>query len=787
MPLPHTPHPLVRKPALITGNPSGGLWRNVAVAALLSIVLGGLLRYGAGSGWFDWFGSAIAALSIFTLLVLVSRHQSRNRIHQESDTAFHDLFNSVNDAIFIHDMQGRFLEVNQAACLRLGYSREELLELSPAEIDTPEFAARIPAIWEKFRQDGQVVLESAHRTRDGQIIPVEISARLARFGGQPVVISVARDLRDRSNMQAALRLSEEKARLLLDVAPESAFLIAADGTVLAVNKVAAQRFGLTPEQMEGRDVYGFMPEKVAKNRRLQMEEVIRHRRPIHFRDERQGREFDIDMYPAIDPDGMVSRLAVYATDVTERVQLQALDSLLSEMDRQVLRGQPLSDLLEFICTEIVRLFRLRFAWVGRKEVGGQVYYQAGAGPATGYAEELRQIGVRWDNSPVGIGPVGVTIRTGQPQLFHRDDAAFSLWRESASRYGLEAVLGLPLVLRGEVYGTLTLYSDRPDAFAAPGTIERLTSLSGRICVVLESALDQEQMRLLGSALSTASNAVFITNEKGVIEWANQAFTHMTGYPLEEVLGRNPRFLKSEMQSEAFYRQLWETISAGVTWSAEAIERHKEGHLFTVRQTVTPIRANDGHIKHFISILEDITPQKEAEARIYHMAHYDALTDLPNRMLFQDRLHQTVSLARRRGHLAALLFLDLDKFKQVNDQHGHHIGDLLLQGVAERLLACVRESDTVARLAGDEFTILLPQIGQEADAIAVAEKAIAELAKAFQLEDVTLHTSTSIGIALAPRDAEDSETLMRLADAAMYRAKQEGRGTWRMHQAEVVQP
>ena len=516
MPLPY-PHlsPWPRKGSTAPGGRANRPW--IAFVALISLGLAVLLIIGDERGWFGWRGAGITALALFALLLLPVWPSKRLVADSQWKADFREFFDNIDDAIFIHDLHGHFIEANRTACERLGYRREELLRLGPAQIDTPESAARIPAISAKLQREGRVAFESAHRARGGQIIPVEINARIANFGDRTVVISVARDLRGRASMREALRLSEENARLLLDAAPESAFLLTADGLTLAANEVAARRFGQTPEAMQGRNVFDFMPESVARRRREQMDQVIRGRQPVHFRDERQGREFDIEMYPAIDPDGAVSRLAVYATDITERVQLQALDSLLSALDRRVLRGTPLKALLAFTCEEIVRLFRLRLAWVGRKKADGQVRYMAGAGPATAYSEALQRIGVRWDTSPEGMGPAGATVRTGQAQLLRREDAAFAPWRESAEQHNLEVMLGLPLVLRGEVYGALTLYSERPDAFAATGTIERLTSLSGRISVVLESALDQERLQLLGSALSTAGNAVFITDEKGRIE------------------------------------------------------------------------------------------------------------------------------------------------------------------------------------------------------------------------------------------------------------------------------
>jgi diguanylate cyclase (GGDEF)-like protein/PAS domain S-box-containing protein len=354
------------------------------------------------------------------------------------------------------------------------------------------------------------------------------------------------------------------------------------------------------------------------------------------------------------------------------------------------------------------------------------------------------------------------------------DAGFIPCHEVAARLGLKAVAGIPIIIKGQVYGAFTLYSQFENNFDA-AALQRLSVIVGRISVALEMSLAQEQLHLLGTALASAGNGIFITDEKGHIQWANASFTRITGYTSEEVLGQGPALLKSGQHDAAYYQSLWQTIQQGQVWSSETVERHKDGSLFSVHQTITPIRNEEGEVSHFVSILDDITAQKAAAERIQYMAHFDALTDLPNRVLFHDRLCQVLAQAKRDDYQCALIFLDLDRFKEVNDSFGHHGGDLLLQAVSSRLKTCVREIDTISRLAGDEFTVLLPRVSESRNATLVAEKIIASLSEPFQLDGHEAHIGCSAGIAFYPGDADTDEELLKCADAAMYAAKEKGRG------------
>lgn len=289
--------------------------------------------------------------------------------------------------------------------------------------------------------------------------------------------------------------------------------------------------------------------------------------------------------------------------------------------------------------------------------------------------------------------------------------------------------------------------------------------------------DQEQIRLQSLALSAAANSIFITNKQGRIIWVNAAFCRLSGFSVEELINRTPRILKSGKQDAESYKQLWRTILAGKVWSGDVIERRKNGELFTVHQTITPLIDGNGEITHFIAVQEDITARKDAEARIEQIAYHDALTGLCNRMELQNRLEQAVQQAIRHSRLLALHFIDLDRFKIVNDTLGHTVGDVLLQAVAKRLESCLRASDTAARIGGDEFAVLQPEISNHDGAVTLASKIVNAMGEPFHLSGRDIHISPSIGVSVFPLDSTTPEELMKSADMAMYLAKKEGRNNF----------
>jgi diguanylate cyclase (GGDEF)-like protein/PAS domain S-box-containing protein len=285
---------------------------------------------------------------------------------------------------------------------------------------------------------------------------------------------------------------------------------------------------------------------------------------------------------------------------------------------------------------------------------------------------------------------------------------------------------------------------------------------------------ETQLRTLSQAVEQSPASVIVTGPDGTIQYVNGKFVEVTGYRPEEVIGQRPSILKSGLMPRDVYARLWNAITAGRQWSGEMINRRKGGELYWDEVSISPIKAADGTITHFVAVQEDITLRKQFEERLIRQANYDDVTGLPNRVLAQDRLSQAIVRARRQHEKAGMLFIDLDKFKNVNDTFGHQAGDRLLRQAAERLRACVRQGDTVARLGGDEFTVILPDLRCPTDAEVVAKKILLAFAEAFPVGENELFVTASIGITIAPDDGDDPHVLMRNADAAMYRVKDAGR-------------
>lgn len=288
------------------------------------------------------------------------------------------------------------------------------------------------------------------------------------------------------------------------------------------------------------------------------------------------------------------------------------------------------------------------------------------------------------------------------------------------------------------------------------------------------------LRIQTTAINAASDQIVIADANGRIEFVNPAFERETGYSAQEVIGRSSHILKSGKHGRGFYTEMWRTIRAGLTWHGEIMNKRKDGSLYTDDVTITPVTNDSGIIEHFIAIKRNITEKKIYEERLDHLAHHDSLTGLPNRLLFSDRLNQKLAEARRSGSGTAVMFLDLDRFKVVNDSLGHRAGDLLLKAVAERLRRSLRDVDTIARMGGDEFTIIVSDVTSSHDASVVAKKVIQSLSTPITVDDRELFVSTSIGISLFPSDGDDVETLVRNADTAMYRAKELGRNNYQFY-------
>lgn len=285
-------------------------------------------------------------------------------------------------------------------------------------------------------------------------------------------------------------------------------------------------------------------------------------------------------------------------------------------------------------------------------------------------------------------------------------------------------------------------------------------------------------QLLVRALDAATNPVLITERTGCIVWINKAFCLLSGYSKPELVGKTPHLLSSGRQSTTFYRDLWLTLLAGLTWQGEMVERRKDGASCTVNQVITPVLDHQGVVTHFIAILHNFKLMDDERANMKQLAFHDTLTGLPNRRLFLTLLDQAIDHATKHQQSLALMFIDLDRFKSVNDTLGHACGDKLLVAVAERLGQSVRRSDVVSRLSGDEFAILITCMDQVDQLEALANKLIAAINQPFMIEGQSIEMRISVGISLFPADGVIAEDLLGRADGAMYQAKKAGGNTCR---------
>ncbi len=427
---------------------------------------------------------------------------------------------------------------------------------------------------------------------------------------------------------------------------------------------------------------------------------------------------------------------------------------------------------------------------------------------SGAGELLEQVADRLSDMVLGVGLDGalyyvspsvenvigysdqVFMRLYNHAMTYSDDQRFSVVQAFATRQ-LSSMQSQ--FKNGYQCPAETLVINHRDGFRVSLSVQCIASvdargaLDGAICICRDVSTRKqnlEAMALAAKVFESSLTAIYITDSQGKTVQANQAFTRLTGYSMEDVVGAVPELVDTQRYSPSFFRSVEESLKRNDLWEGEMQHRRKDGTDFPAWVAITVLRDANGRVINTIRYFSDITDKKNTENKIHHLAYFDPLTSLPNRSLFTDRLMQSINRAKRNEGQVALLFLDLDRFKAINDSLGHALGDALLHQVGARLRDCVRNEDTVARMGGDEFTVILGDLKDRTQAVTtaahVAEKIRHTLSQPFMIRNREVFTGASIGLAFYPGDGAEPKTLLQNADTAMYHAKSAGKNNYQFY-------
>ncbi|MCG5495108.1 bifunctional diguanylate cyclase/phosphodiesterase [Ectothiorhodospira variabilis] len=487
-----------------------------------------------------------------------------------------------------------------------------------------------------------------------------------------------------------------------------------------------------------------------------------------------------DGQPRYGPDGAFLGYIGHCLDVTRRKEAELTNRVHSQVLEQVLEHAPLRDILRTIAEGIERLLSNRRAAIQLVDEENQLLL-LGAAPSLPMEYNITCDGLAIAE---GVGSCGTAAATLQ-RVIIGDVTTHPFWETLANAVreaGIGACWSEPILdSQGQVIATFATYRDDPGS-PDEHEIQTVQAFSNLTRLAIEQTRQQGRLVLSDTVFRAAGDAIFVTDADGIILETNPAFTLLTGYTAGEAVGQNPGLLRSDQHDQPFFTQLWEMLLATGQWEGELWNRRKDGSLFAAQTTIRAVPDTSGQTRHFVVVFSDITERKALQAQLEHNASHDLLTGLPNRAVFQDRLHQAMAMTDRSEGLLAVIYLDLDGFKQVNDLLGHSAGDALLVQAGTRFNACLRQQDTLARIGGDEFAGILLDLKTPADAQPVLERV---LGACKGLCDSNLHgeasISVSIGVSFYPQSTPvEPDGLLRQADHAMYQAKQAGRNRYCFH-------
>ncbi|MGA9665377.1 MAG: EAL domain-containing protein [Gallionella sp.] len=646
-------------------------------------------------------------------------------------------------------------------------------------------------------------IEYRIRLDDGSSKVIHALAEVVRDGkGKPVLMrGTVQDITARKQAEEKLLITQ----FVSDQAPESILWIDEQGRIVYANEAACRERGYTREELLAKSIPDINPElppvvwsahwqKSRQQGHLAFES--RHRR-------KNGSIFPIEISANFVKFGGREIVVAFVRDITERKSaeeqikfLARIYAALSKTSQALIESRDEATLFDQICQIVSEFGGMGLAWIGvNDEQSGQIKPVASYGSQSDYLKEIF-ISSRADMAE-GRGPAGTAFRERRPVYVQdfQTNPMLAPWSRQIAEYGWGSSGTVPIIRGGKPYGIMSFYHMDGHVFTkqVKDLLNEMAANIGfgldRFDLETEKEKADESMRLAAAIFDSSAEAIMVTDADNLIVNINPAFTLDTGYTLEDLAGKNPRVLKSGRHIEAFYQAMWHSIDTDGYWQGEIWDKRKNGEIYPKWLTISVIRNSDGAVTHYVGSHSDISERKAAEEEIQLLAFYDPLTRLPNRRLLTDRLQHAIAASARSGHNGALLFIDLDHFKTLNDTLGHDIGDLLLQDVAKRLESCVREGDTVSRLGGDEFMLILEDLSEHAveagaQTEAVGEKILITLGQSYLLAGHECRSTPSIGATLFSGHQLPVEELMKQADIAMYQSKKAGRNTLRFFDPQM---
>jgi len=682
------------------------------------------------------------------------------------------VLDSLPGIFYLFDEDGRMHRWNRLFERLTGYSGAEIEQMQPADFAAPEHRGYVEAIIAQVLASGEANAELALRAKDGTHLPCLVTGRRLVMDGHRYVLGTGIEIAERLAAEEALRRSEARYRSFVELTSEGVYSaepaepvnislpVAEQITRFYANRVAtcndamarmygyasaADLVGMTLADLQGGtdkpENRAFLEHWIENDYRISgaiSQEVDAEGNPRCFSNSVVG----------VVEDGAVVRIWGSQTDITER--MQAEQALAAERQR-------LQDIIE--ATHVgtweynVRTgdFAVNERWAGM--LGYALDELAPVSVATW--RRLAHPGDRVEAERLLARHFAGELEHYQCELRMRHKHGHWVWVQVRGRLLSRTEAGEPLVIAGT-------HAD-----------------------VTERRQAEERLRLAASVFESTDEGVVITDAGGRILDVNRAFVEITGYAREELIGGSPRLLQSGRHDETFYAGMWRSITEAGRWRGELWNRRKDGSLYPQWLTISSVKDEAGAITHYVGVCSDISQFKRSQEQLDFLAHHDALTGLPNRLLLAERLEHALQRAERRRSQVAVAFLDVDHFKHINDSLGHSTGDELLKSVAQALVAAVRKEDTVARIGGDEFVLVLEDIGAAEEVTAIAAKLMGVFEESFAIEDQEIRVTPSIGICLYPRDGRDPDALLSNADAAMYRSKEEGRNGYHFYTEELT--